>query len=171
MLSLASLAGWEEGVLASVAGAAGTPEERHRQIERSGLYAEYPAILNGYLALVDDAEAGREALKRALFIVWRGATAVPCETAIDSVPEAAVRTTFDALHRRERRGEIDAELAAMLGWYHWTSPPFFELYGLSRTLVDRLVEDEGYGSAPVLPMDPAGRGQLGRYWRALAHGR
>ena len=45
MLSLASLAGWEDAVLASLRGATGTLEERDRQIERSGLFGEYPAIL------------------------------------------------------------------------------------------------------------------------------
>jgi hypothetical protein len=42
VLSLTSLAGWEEAVLASVAGATGSVDERDSQIERSGL--ERPAF-------------------------------------------------------------------------------------------------------------------------------
>ena len=51
MLSLAALANWEMSVLASIAGATGTLEERDAQITRSGMYAEYPAIFAGYFEL------------------------------------------------------------------------------------------------------------------------
>ena len=71
MLSLTSLAGWEEAVLASLRGASGTLEERDRQIERSGLFGEYPAIVNAYVELFADADSATKDLKRAVF--WCGA--------------------------------------------------------------------------------------------------
>ena len=73
VLSLSSLAGWEEAVLASISAASGSAEERYRQIERSGMYGEYPAIVSGYVELFDDEESSLEALKRAVFLVWRSA--------------------------------------------------------------------------------------------------
>ena len=65
MLGLASLSGWEDAVLASVRGASGTPDERDAQIERSGLYGEYPAIVSAYVEHFADADSALEALKRA----------------------------------------------------------------------------------------------------------
>ena len=49
MPSLEALAGWEDAILASLRGTTGTLEERDSQVRRSGLYAEYPAVLSGYL--------------------------------------------------------------------------------------------------------------------------
>ncbi len=77
MLSLSSVAGWEEAVLASIRAASGTPEERYRQIERSGMYGEYPAIVSAYVELLDDDDSKLEALKRATFLVWRSAMFSP----------------------------------------------------------------------------------------------
>ncbi|MDB4898588.1 MAG: hypothetical protein JWN53_396, partial [Gemmatimonadetes bacterium] len=70
MLSLSSLAGWEEAVLASIRGTSGNAEERDRQIERSGMYGEYPAIVRAYIELFDDEASRLEATKRAVFLVW-----------------------------------------------------------------------------------------------------
>ena len=64
LLSLNSLAGWEDAVLASIAGAKGTMEERDRQVERSGVYGEYPAIIRAYEELFADPEGAGEAIKR-----------------------------------------------------------------------------------------------------------
>ena len=82
MLSLTSLAGWEDAVLASIAGAHGTIEERDRQVERSGVYGEYPAIVRAYEELFADAESAGEAIKRAIFLVWRGAVGMLASIAL-----------------------------------------------------------------------------------------
>ena len=60
VLSLSSLSGWEEAVLASIAGARGALEERDQQIERSGMYAEYPAIMHAYIELMSDDQSRPE---------------------------------------------------------------------------------------------------------------
>lgn len=169
MLALPSLAGWEDAVLASIRGATGTPDERDAQIERSGLYGEYPAIVNAYIEHFGDAESGLEALKRAYFLVWRGAMATPADSGIASLPEGTIRLVIDELDAWARRGATDSELRWMLGHYHAVGPSVLELYGASATLI-RLAADVGadaWREADIAPATMAGRGQLGRFWAAL----
>ena len=169
MLALSSLAGWEDAVLASVRGAAGTPDERDAQIERSGLYGEYPAIVSAYIEHFADAESGLEALKRAYFLVWRGAMAAPADSGIASLPDGTIRRVIDEIDAWARRGATDAELRWMLGHYHAVGPSVLELYGASAVLI-RLAADVGgdaWRHAGIDRAAMAGRGQLGRYWTAL----
>jgi hypothetical protein len=170
VLSLSSLAGWEEAVLASLRGASGTVEERDRQIERSGLYGEYPAIIHGYAELFDDETAGAEALKRALFLVWHGSMAPPADTGIASLPDATPRSVVARLDARARRGETDEELAWMLAWYVAKGRFVFEVYGATG-IVFELADSqptEAWRSVKNRAAAMHHRGQLGRYWLALA---
>jgi hypothetical protein len=172
VLSLSSLAGWEEAVLASIGGASGSLVERDRQIERSGLYGEYPAIVRAYIELVGDADSAAEAMKRAVFLVWRGAMAPPGDTGIAALPNGTSRTVIEELDARIRRGATDAELGWMLAWYHGDAPHVFELFGATPWLV-RFAERERHDAWRSEALDLAGmarRGQLGRYWTALATG-
>ncbi|MFL5618560.1 MAG: hypothetical protein ACJ79A_09230 [Gemmatimonadaceae bacterium] len=173
MLGLGTLSGWEDAVLASVRGATGTPDERDAQIERSGLYGEYPAIVSGYVEHFSDADTALEALKRAYFLVWRGAMATPADSGIASLPEGTIRQVIDELDAWARRGASDAELRWMLGHYHAIGPSVLDLYGASMPLI-RLAADTGgdaWRAAGITRASMAGRGQLGRYWTALAeHG-
>jgi hypothetical protein len=170
VLSLSSIAGWEDGVLASIAGAHGTMDERDVQIERSGLYGEYPAILHSYLELFADAPSSLEALKRAVFLLWRAAMASPADSGIAPLPDSAIRVVIDELDALVRRNGADAELRAMLGWYHARSPFLLELYGASEQVL-RMARDSGedaWRRAPITPGGMSGRGQMGRYWSELA---
>ena len=173
MLSLASLAGWEDAVLASVRGASGTPEERDAQIERSGLYGEYPAIVNAYVEHFSSADSALEALKRAFFLVWRSAMATPAESGIAPLPDGTIRNVIDELDAWARRDVSDAELRWMLGHYHALGPSVLELYGASQRLVRMAAEAGGdaWRAADVGHASMAGRGQLGRYWTALLDAR
>ena len=169
MLGLASLSGWEDAVLASVRGASGTPDERDAQIERSGLYGEYPAIVSAYVEHFADADSALEALKRAYFLVWRGAMATPADSGIASLPEGTIRTVIDELDAWARRGAADPELRWMLGHYHAVGPSVLDLYGASVPLI-RVAADAGgdaWRAAGITRASMAGRGQLGRYWTAL----
>lgn len=172
VLSLSSLSGWEEAVLASIAGAHGAPEERDQQIERSGMYAEYPAILHAYIELMSDEESSLEALKRAVFLIWRSAMALPAISGIASLPDGDARRVLGELDTRVRRDAIDEELWWMLAWYHGEGPFVLELYGavddLRRTL--ERMGPEGWRSVSITPAAMATRGQMGRYWSALAAG-
>jgi hypothetical protein len=171
MLSLRSIAGWEDAVLASIAGAQGTPEERDQQIERSGMYGEYPAIVRAYQELFSDADSAGEAVKRAVFLVWAGALFPPMQTGIAPLPDGTVRSVFDALCSRVRDFP-DEELMWMLAWYHARSPDLFDLYGATRDLMDRLdaSSPEDWRDAGVTAQGMAGRGQMGRYWAEKANG-
>src|SRR5215207_8069955 len=170
MLSWSSLAGWEEAVLASIRGATGSPEERDAQIERSGLFGEYPAIVGAYVEHFSNPDSALEALKRAYFLVWRGAMAPPAESGIASLPDGTIRVVIDELDAWARRDAADAELRWMLGHYHALGPSVLELYGASARLIRVAAEavKDAWRSAPITPESMAGRGQMGRYWMALA---
>jgi hypothetical protein len=170
MLSLSSLSGWEDAVLASVRGASGTLEQRDAQIERSGLYGEYPAIVSAYVEHFADADSALEALKRAYFLVWRGAMATPADSGIASLPDGTIRHVIDELDAWGRRGAADPELRWMLGHYHAIGPSVLELYGASLPLIRVAAETGGdaWRAVMITRASMAGRGQLGRYWTALA---
>jgi hypothetical protein len=170
VLGLSSLAGWEEAVLASIRGARGTPEERDRQIERSGLYGEYPAIVRGYLELFGVEEAAVEASKRALFLVWRGAMAPPSDTGIAPLPDGVSREVIGELDARARRGAADDELAWMLAWYAGESRFVFDVYGATSALFDLAASlpIDAWRSRRITAASMQQRGQLGHYWLSLA---
>jgi hypothetical protein len=172
VLSLNSIAGWEDAVLASIAGARGTIDQRDRQIERSGVYGEYPAIVRAYEELFADSELAGEAIKRAVFLVWRGAMDLPADTGIAPLPDGTVREVVDAVNARARRGEIDDEQTWMLAWYHAQSPYLFELYGATPDLINvaQACDATAWRSAGITKERMAVRGQMGRYWSAKATG-
>lgn len=170
MLSLTSLAGWEEAVLASLRGASGTLEERDRQIERSGLFGEYPAILSAYVSLFADPESAAEALKRATFLVWRAAMAPSATSGIASLPDATSRAVIEELDARVRGGRADEELAWMLAWYVTGGRFVLELYGATTRLLafaDSTPPD-AWRSQSITDDTMRQRGQMGHYWTALA---
>jgi hypothetical protein len=170
LLSLQSLAGWEDAVQASIAGAHGTIEERDRQVERSGIYGEYPAIIRAYEELFTDPECAGEAIKRAIFLVWRGAVALPAVTGIAPLPDGTVRAVVDALGVSVRRDAIDEEQQWMLAWYQASSPDLLALYGATTELVDvaEASDPEAWRDAGITRAAMTLRGQMGRYWSELA---
>jgi hypothetical protein len=172
VLSLNSLAGWEDAVRASIAGAQGSIEERDRQIERSGVFGEYPAIVRAYEELFADAESAGEAIKRAVFLVWRGAVELPALTGIAPLPDGTVRAVVEALDARLRRGLTDDEQLWMLAWYHASSPDLFELYGATPDLLRTIqsCDADAWRGAGITAEEMVLRGQMGRYWTALATG-
>lgn len=160
-------------MLASIAGARGTFEERDAQIERSGFYGEYPDVLSAYLALLDDPAARLEAMKRALFIVWFGGVEPACVCGIRELPVRAVRATFIELDVLVRTGGGDAELRWMLAWYVELAPWLFEAYGAGPALGSFLGDappDLWRASPPPLAA-LMNRGQMGQYWRSVVQGR
>ena len=170
MLSLASLAGWEEAVLSSIGGATGTAEERDRQIERSGMYGEYPAIVRAYVELFEDGESALEALKRALFLVWRSGMALPVVTGLAALPEGTARVVVEQLDDTIRRGADDAELRWMLAWYRAEGGFVLELYGGTPRVMQlgAELEPDAWRAMNITPATMVRRGQMGRYWLELA---
>ena len=172
MLSLSSLAGWEDAVLASMHGASGSPEQQDRQLERAGLYGEYPAIVRAYVELFGDLGSAAEALKRAVFLVWRSAMALPVVSGIAALPDGTCRVVVEELDARVRRGVDDEELGWMLAWYYGEGAFAFELFGGTARLTRyaKAVPHDRWRSLHIAPPGMTGRGQLGRYWTALAAG-
>lgn len=172
MLSLSSIAGWESAVVASIRGAKGTIEEVDRQIERSGMYGEYPAILRAYQELLADPESAAEALKRAVFIIWCGATEPPVYTAIAALPEGTAHEIMEALDVSVRRGTVDEEMRWMLAWYNAQSPYLFELYGGAPNVTRMLAscDFDAWRRASIAPGQLVARGQMGDYWTTMANG-
>lgn len=172
MLTLQALANWESAVLASLAGATGTIEERDAQITRSGLYAEYPAIFATYLEIARDADdeaTALEALKRAVFIAWYGFSEPPVQSGIAELPESAIRAALEELDRRIRGGRADDELRWMLAWYHSSFGYVFEHFGPVRSLeefISTIPANEALSHRDERGRF-AGRGQLGVYWSAV----
>lgn len=159
-------------MLASIAGARGTLEERDQQIERSGMYGEYPAIVRAYEELFADAESAREAIKRAVFLVWRSAMELPVHTGIAPLPDGTVRAVIESLDAHVRRDLGDDELAWMLAWYHAQSPLLLELYGATPALSEfaEIHDADAWRDQSISREGMAMRGQMGRYWAALTSG-
>ena len=169
MITLRDLAAWESRVSILVAQADGALEDRDRALERAGLYAEYPAILSGYLALLDDEESALEALKRAVFLVWYSAIELPVTSGISELPESGVRATLDAIEAACREGRIDEEMRWMLAWYHGVGDTaLLRVPGL-RAVEDAVagVDPYAWRSAPRSIDVMQDRGLLGRYWMTL----
>lgn len=169
MLSLSSIAGWEEAVLASISAATGTAEERYRQIERSGMYGEYPAILSAYVELFDDEESALEALKRAVFLVWRSAMFSPDVTGIAALPDSTSRAVMERLDEAIRSDWADDELAWMFAWYRESGEFALELLGATPRALrwQSDVAPDAWRRILITPHDMRKRGQLGLYWMAL----
>ena len=170
MITLRDLAAWESRVSVLVAQTAGPLEDRDRTLERSGLYAEYPAILSGYLALLDDEESALEALKRAVFLVWYSAMELPVTSGISELPESGVRATLDAIEAACREGRIDEEMRWMLAWYHGVGDSALlrvpGLRAVEATVAG--VDPYAWRKASRSPDVMQDRGLLGRYWLTLS---
>ena len=169
-LSLDALANWEAAVLARISGATGTPDERDAQITRSGLYAEYPAIIRAYAEVAGpEPETSLEVTKRTLFLIWHSFKALPVDSGISEVAESTVREVFASLERTIANGKADDELRWMLAWYRDTFEYPFEYFGSVREL-DPFIRDIAGADAPrfVARQARPDRGQLGTYWSALA---
>lgn len=171
-LSLSAIAHWEAAVLASIGGASGTPDERDAQITRSGMYAEYPAIIGAYFELFElagDTAVRLEALKRAVFLVWHSFLVPSVDSGVSELSETLVRDVMLGLDQYLAAGNGDDELQYMLAWYRDTFEYPFEYFGPVRTL-DRFIQDVASSEAPriVARQSRPERGQLGAYWSAIS---
>ena len=169
--TLTALAGWEDAILASIRGATGTIDEKDAQVQRSGLYAEYPAILACYLDRLSIDADRAEALKRAVFLVWWSAIEPPPLSGIAELPERYSRETMHALEDVALCGALDDEFRAMLAWYHSILSVPFDLFGADRYVPDAIrgVAHDAWRSR-FQASHFQQRGQLGRYWQSVLTG-
>jgi hypothetical protein len=167
MPTLMALAGWEDAILASLKGASGTIEQRDEQIRRSGLYAEYPAVLRCYIDHLAS-ETSTEALKRAVFLVWLSAVEPAPVSGIAEFPEGYSREVMAALEEQVLYHDLDEEFLTMLAWYQSVFAAPFELFGADRQVPEATRDvapnawRERFSAAQF-----ENRGQLGHYWRHL----
>jgi hypothetical protein len=165
--TLIALASWEDAILASIGGATGTIEMKDAQVQRSGLYAEYPAIVKCYLDLLASDADRAEALKRAVFLVWWSAIEAPPLSGIAQLPERYARETMLALEDAALSAELDDEFRTMLTWYDSVLSVPFELFGANRYMPEAIrgVPHDAWRSQFQMAQFE-NRGQLGRYWRS-----
>jgi hypothetical protein len=161
-------------VLASIRGATGTIDERDAQITRSGMYAEYPAIIRAYYEIFSGSESNAhrlEALKRAVFLVWYSFTAASTDTGISELAESFVREILSSLEWSIEHGPTDEELRMMVAWYRDAFGAPFEFFGPVKGL-DAWIRDVSSDDArtSLTGSHWTGRGQLGLYWAATLSG-
>jgi hypothetical protein len=166
-----ALAGWEEAILASLSGTTGTIEEKDAQVRRSGLYAEYPAVLHSYLDHLAIESDRSEALKRAVFLVWVSAVEPPPFSGIAELPERYSREAMLAVEDDARRRQIDEEFQMMLAWYQSILAFPFEFFGADRYVpeIAREVAPDAWRHK-FTRAQFENRGQLGHYWRSILGG-
>jgi hypothetical protein len=114
--------------------------------------------------------AAPEALKRAAFLVWYETAEPACFSGVRDLPGDAVRAALAGLDDAVADGAIDAELAAMLGYY-WTLADYaFACGGPWPALGPALaVSDPDAWRADVpAPAEPWARGQMGAYWAGIS---
>ncbi len=134
------------------------------------MYGEYPAIVSAYVELFQDEESMLEALKRALFLVWRSAMFSPDVTGIADLPEGISRAVIAQLDAAIGAEVADEELSWMFSWYRDSGAVALELLGASPRVL-RWQSDTGpraWQDAGITRVGMRRRGQLGTYWTNLA---
>jgi len=132
----------ERQLLSRVKQIAGLMEEKHEQLQRSGLFGEYGKIYEVYAELIGSESQGLEALKRATFLYWYHTTEPPCFSGLYELSENVSRKVLGTLERKIEAGELDSELKWMLPYYNmiaeWAFLPYTDfsasaiLLGTSR---------------------------------------
>ena len=175
--TLRDLTAWEERVMARVAAAArgsagGDPAERDRRLERDRVYADYPVICEGYLARAWSArgsDEGREALRRAVFLLWCSGARPAFLTGVAELPDEMFEAVVSALDEQCQRGALDAELRWMLPRYHAAAPEVFGRFHDQRALQEFLAAApaDAWRRESLRPEAFRGRGQMGWYWEGV----
>ncbi len=159
----------ERQLLSRVKQIAGLMEEKHEQLQRSGLFGEYGKIYEVYAELIGSESQGLEALKRATFLYWYHTTEPPCFSGLYELSENVSRKVLGTLERKIEAGELDSELKWMLPYYNmiaeWAFLPYTDLVHLQSFLAQA---DAGlWEGAEVRAEDFTGRGQMGNYWLSI----
>jgi hypothetical protein len=121
-------------------------------------------------ALAAYSASAPEALKRAAFLVWYETAEPACLSGLRDLPEDAVHAALAGLDDAVAGSAVDAELAAMLGYY-WTLAD----YALARggrwsALGPALAASDPDAWRAGLPAraEPWARRQMGACWAGIA---
>jgi hypothetical protein len=169
LATLAALAQQEDDIDAAL-GRGGWADERLARARELGLGARWQAILDGYVALLEDPAAGAEALKRAIFLLWYAWAEPGFLTGMiaDLDPEV-IHRVLDRLDAMVRTEAVDDELRRMLAWYGQVEAlPFEQHPEHAQTLgFLRLVMQEARHLPERSAADWARAGSMGRYWASV----
>ena len=159
----------EQQLLSQVERVTGLMEEKHEQLQQSGVFREYGKIYEAYVELIESESEGLEALKRAAFLMWYEQAEPSCFTGIFGLTEDASRKVFESLERRIEAGGLDSELKWMLPFYNTVADWVFSKYvglphlqGFLATANPHVLQD-----ADLKAEDFLNRGQMGDYWRSI----
>jgi hypothetical protein len=170
VMTLRELATWEDHLDVARRRVGGSLEERDTALAGHGIYADYAACFAGYVELLDDPESAPEAFKRALFLGWMNAVEAWPLTGLGGLPEEPILSLARELDSCCRRDELDDELRWMVPWYYAAAPD-----ALLRAQDLAALESFAAGADPMgwrqqrIDAERFGaRGQMGKYWLALA---
>jgi len=159
----------EHQLLSRVERVTGLMEEKHEQLQQSGVYEEYGKIYEAYIELLGSDSEGLEALKRATFLMWYEQAEPSCFSGVSGLPEKANRKILEALERRTEAGNLDFELKWMLPYYNMIADWVFSRYAVLPHMQSFLAQaDSGlWERAGVKAEDFINRGQMGEYWLSI----
>lgn len=169
MKALESLAEKETALYRVVEAQTGLIEEKVASLAALGVLRANEEILQAYLGLLPDPEAGLEALKRAVFLAWIGCLEPPALTGIRMSPQP-VEATLASLGRAFEAGRVDSELRWMVLWYHHLADFFFTALDRYPRLRDHLSRGgvDANGPPAELRCGHGERGQMSQYWKSIA---
>jgi hypothetical protein len=159
----------ERHLISQVNSVTGLMEEKHDQLNESGVYSEYRKIYENYVELIESDNEGLEALKRAIFLKWWELAEPSCFTGLYDLPEKATRIAFESLDHRIKADGLDFELDWMLPFYNeiaeWVFLPHSDLQNLKSYLAK--ANTDLIDKANMKAEDFENRGQMGDYWQSV----
>ena len=168
-MSLESLNLAERQLLSRVEQVTGLMEEKHDQLQQSGVFREYGEIYEAYVDLIESESGGLEALKRATFLMWYEQSEPACFSGVFGLSEKANRKVLEALERRTEASRLDFELKWMLPYYNmisdWVFPQGADWPHLQSFLAK--ADFKLYERVGVKAEDFTNRGQMGEYWLGI----
>jgi len=159
----------EQELLSRVESVTGLMEEKHSQLQQSGVYAEYGKIYEAYVQLIESETEGLEALKRSMFLLWYEQAEPSCFSGLFGLSEIANQKVFSYLERRAEAEDLDFELKWMLPFYNLIAEWVFE----KRPNIPKLQaflassDSNSFEELGIKSEDFVGRGQMGDYWTSV----
>ena len=158
----------EQELLSRVESVTGLMEEKHSQLQQSGVYAEYGKIYEAYVQLIESETEGLEALKRSMFLLWYEQAEPSCFSGLFGLSEIANQKVFSYLERRAEAGDLDLELKWMLPYYNMIAEWVFEQRKGLQNLQRFLADNRELWLQELNAENFVGRGQMGDYWTSIS---
>jgi hypothetical protein len=118
----------QEAGLAQIVGQAGFFEQKAKQFANKDIFRRYAELYEAYVALVasENRAEKNEALKRALFLQWIGATEPPLLTGVNTLAVPTQFAVLEAVQNLVVEDGLDNEFRWMLDWYYRITDRYFE---------------------------------------------